>query len=92
VGEERRGLEDEADVPLARRQEGHVVGIEVDLAAGRLDQAGDHPQRRGLAAAGRAEERDQLAVRDLQVERVHGHGRAVVLRDRCQPNGRHQRM
>ena len=92
VREQGRRLEHEADVPLPRRQERHVVGVEVDPPVGRLDQPGDHPQRRRLAAARRPEQRDHLAVGDLEVEGVDGDGRAVVLGDRGQPDGRHQRM
>jgi hypothetical protein len=37
---------------------------DADFARGRLDEAGDQPERRGLAAAGRSEQADQRAVRD----------------------------
>ena len=39
--------------------------------AGALE-AGDHAQRRGLAAAARAEQREELAGRDVQVYAAHG--------------------
>ncbi len=42
--EQRRRLEDEADVPLARWQLGDVLVVEVDPAGGRLDQPRDHAQ------------------------------------------------
>jgi hypothetical protein len=34
----------------------------MDLAVGRLEEAGDQPQRRGLAATGGAEQADQLSI------------------------------
>jgi hypothetical protein len=92
VREQRRRLEDEADVALPRRQERDIVGVEIDAPVGRLDEPGDHPQRGRLSAARRPEEGDELAVRHFQVEAVYGDGLAVALRDRGQANGRHQRM
>ena len=50
---------------------GDVVAVDQDLARGRLLEAGDHPQRRRLAAAGRAEQGEELALRDLEVELAH---------------------
>ena len=88
--EERRRLEDEADVSGARRQERHVLVVKPDAAAGRLHEPRDHPQGRRLAAAGRAEERDELAIGHVEVELVDRDRRAVMLRDRGQPDGRHQ--
>ena len=45
-----------------------VLAVEQDLALGRLLEAADHPQRRRLAAAGRAEQREELALADHQVD------------------------
>ena len=74
VREERVGLEDRVDVALVRRVLGDVVAAEEDAAVGRVLEAADHAQRRGLAAAGRAEQRVERAARDLEVERVdRGH-------------------
>jgi hypothetical protein len=65
----------------------------VDRAAGERDgavrdvlEAGDHPERRGLAATGGAEQRDDLAGLDLQrhvLDRVDGFlpARAIYLID-----------
>ena len=44
----------------ARR--GDQLVADADFAAARLDEAGDQPQRRGLAAARGAEQADQMAV------------------------------
>ena len=65
-------LEDRVHVALVRRQPGHVLALELDAAGGRLLEAADHPQGRGLAAAGRAEEAEELAVDDLEVDVVDG--------------------
>ena len=51
VREQRVALEHRVDVALVRRRERHVLAVQQDLAAGRLLEAGDHPQRRRLAAA-----------------------------------------
>ena len=50
------------------------------IAAGvRLLEAGDHAQRRRLARARRAEQREELAVRDVQVDVVDRDDVAVGL-------------
>ena len=63
----------------ARRQARDVLVVEQIRPRGRLDEPGDHPQRRRLAAAGRAEQGHELAVGDVEVELVDGDGLAVVL-------------
>ena len=68
---ERVVLEHHRDVPLLGRQVGDVAVTDADLAAGHLLQAGEHPQAGGLAAAGGADEDEELAVLDLEVEVVH---------------------
>src|SRR5262245_10613671 len=66
VGKERVGLEDDAEVPPARRQSRDVAAALLD-PAGRLDvEPGDGAQERGLAAARRAQEADELALGDLE--------------------------
>ena len=65
---ERVVLEDHRDVALARRGEGHVGAVD-EHAAGVGDlEAGDDAQRRRLAGAGRAEEGEELAGRDAEVD------------------------
>ena len=49
-------LEDEADVPLIGHQVGDVLFADEDPPGVRALEAGDHSQRRGLAAAGRAQQ------------------------------------
>ena len=43
-----------------------------DFAAGDFFEAGDHAQRRRLAAAGRADQHHELAVGDLERDVAHG--------------------
>ncbi len=52
----------------SRRSRHHVVPRDLGRAGGRREQGGEHPQGRGLAGAVRAEEGDQLAGADLEVE------------------------
>ena len=49
---------------------GRHVAEDAGLARGRVEQAGEHLQRRRLAGAVRAEEADDLARRDLEGDRV----------------------
>ena len=81
VREERVVLEDRVDVALVRRDTGDRLSGEQDLALRRLLEAGDHAQRRGLAAAGRAEEAVELAAGDVQVHVVDGGHGPEPLRD-----------
>ena len=70
---ERVALKDHRDVALLRRQIGDVPAADEQAAARRGLQPGDHPQHRALAAAGRPDQDDELAVGDRQVEILHGH-------------------
>ena len=77
--EQRVGLEDRVDRPLVRWHRREVAAVEQDLAGVGVLEPGDHPQRRGLAAAGRPEQREELAGLDLEVEAVDGTDVVVVL-------------
>jgi hypothetical protein len=57
-----RELEHLRDVALCRRQRRHVLIVEQDLTFRGDEQAGNDVQKRGLAAAGRAEKRIGAAV------------------------------
>jgi hypothetical protein len=72
VGEQRVLLEDHVDVAPVGRDPDHVAAVEQDLAAGRLLEAGDHPQGGGLAAARGPEQGEELALGDAQVDAVDG--------------------
>jgi hypothetical protein len=61
VAEQRVVLEHEADLALAHMGAGGVFAVEQHLPGIGLLQPGDDAQQRGLAAAGRAEQRDQFA-------------------------------
>ena len=63
--------------------------VEQDPAGGRQLEAGDHPQRRRLARARRAEHREELAVADVEVDAVDGDDVAEALRRRLR-GGRRQ--
>jgi hypothetical protein len=65
-------LEDHRDVAVLRRDAVDDALADHDLPGRDVLEAGDHPQRRRLAAPGRADEDDELPVRDLEVERVDG--------------------
>ncbi len=69
---ERVGLEDDADVAVARLDLVDHRAVEADLAGARRVDAGEHEQRRRLAAARRPEDRDELAVLDREVGRLDG--------------------
>jgi len=78
---ERVALEHHRDVAVLGR---HVVdhpAADRDGAAGDLLQAGDHAQRRRLAAAGGADQHHELLVVDLQVQVLDDGHRTVALLD-----------
>ena len=92
---ERVILEQEADVALVRRQVDALFGIEnrravdEDAAAGRRFQPGDHAQGGRFAAAGRAEQGDEAAILNLQIQILHGDKLVKALGDVLQNNFRH---
>ena len=65
-------LEDHGDVAVLRGHVVHQTVADVQFAVRDLFQTGDHAERRGLAAAGRADENDELTVRDVQAEFLNG--------------------
>ena len=73
---ERIGLEHHRDVTVLGRLVVHPFAADAQLARRDLLQAGNHVQRRGLSAAGRADQDDELAVGDRDGEIFHGR-RAV---------------
>jgi hypothetical protein len=75
---ERVVLEDHRDVPVLRRQLVDDLAADHHASLGDRLEPGDHPQSARLAAAARADEDDELAVRDLQVEIRHGPGPVPV--------------
>src|SRR4051812_12309377 len=80
VREQRVRLEHHAHVALRRRDVRDVLAVDDDPAAVGSIEAGDEPQRRRLAAARRAEQREELALAELHldpVERLDGAEVAV---------------
>ena len=64
--------------------------IDHEVAVGDFLKARDHPQRRRLAAARRADQHEKLAILDRQVERVHGKLAVVIaLGDAVEDDFRH---
>ena len=72
VREERVALEDGVRRALERREVGHVGVAEEDLALADLLEAADHPQRGRLPAARRAQQREELARRDVERHLIDG--------------------
>jgi len=81
-------LEDHRHVAALRRHRagrgGQHLAANHDFACRRLDEAGDQPQGRRLAAARGAEQADQLAVLDVQRHAIDGDGLAVALAEALQ--------
>ena len=63
-------LEHHRDVAIARRQVVDPVPTDDEVAVRDVLQPGDHPQRRRLPASRRADEDHELAVRDVEVDRL----------------------
>ncbi len=93
VGEERVGLEHHAEPPLVGRARRHVLAVDDHAAGARRHEARDQVERRRLPAAGRAEEREQLALVHREVEGIHRPHRAEVAGAATQldDRARHQR-
>ena len=60
----------------------------IDLTAGRLQQAGDHPAERGLAAAGLADDAERLALADVERHPVDGLDRPDLALEEDAPGHR----
>ena len=78
---ERILLQHQRHVALGRAPVGDVDAVDEYLALGRLLQAGDQAQRRRLAGAGLAEQHEELAVGDVEIEPVKRRVAAECLRD-----------
>ena len=71
-------LEDHGDVAVLGRDIVDDAFADADGAAGDLLQPGDHAQRRGLAAAGGADQHDEFPVGDVQVDGIDGFDAAGI--------------
>ena len=65
-------LEDEADLPPLRRDVGDILLAEVERAGTGLRKAGHEAERGRLAATRGADDGDELAVGDLEIQVVDG--------------------
>ena len=90
VGEQRIGLEDDAVVALRRRQHRDVAPGHPDAAGAVRLEPGDDAQQRGLAAARRPEEADELALGDLQIDVAQRGEAAEILADAFESEIRRQ--
>ena len=86
---QRVALEHHVDRPAVRRHGGDVLAVEQDAPLVRPLEAGKHAKQRGLAAAGRPEQREELAFVDVEREPVDRDHVAEPLADRLEP---HQRL
>ena len=82
-------LEHHAEAAVARLEVVDHAAVDADFAGGRILEAGDHAQRRGLAAAGRADEDDEFAVLDGEAQVLYRFHRAERLSQIAQLDARH---
>ena len=87
VREQRVRLEHRVDVAAVGRGAEHALSGDADVAGIRLFESGDHPQCRRLPAAGRAEQRDELAGLDREGQIIDRELIAVALGDALQRDG-----
>ena len=84
------GLEHHVDRPLIGRNAGHLDAVDEDLAVAGGLEPGQHAQKRGLAAAGRAQQRKKLAPMDGQIDLFHRDEIAEPLGDALEADQRHR--
>ncbi|GCC48793.1 hypothetical protein chiPu_0033139, partial [Chiloscyllium punctatum] len=84
-------LEHHVDGALVRQHLGDVAAAEQDAALIRRLEAGEHAQQRGLAAAARPEQREELAGADVERELVDRAEIPERLGDALDPQQRHVR-
>ena len=76
---QRVTLEDDPEPAQMRCYRSEILAVETDRSGALLEKTGDHLQRRGLAAARRAEKRDELTLLDRQRQAVDGAMAAKIL-------------
>ena len=82
-------LEHHVDGPLMRQHRRDVAAVEQDAALVRRLETGEHPQQRGLAAAARPQQREELAGPDVERQPVHRAEIAERLGDALDAEQRH---
>ena len=65
---QRVALKHHREVAVLRRHVGHVAAVDEDVPGGRRLEPGNEPKHGALAAAGRPDQDEQLAVGDLERE------------------------
>ena len=65
------GLEHHGHATLRRRNVIHPHIADIDIPAGDFLEPGDHPQQRGLAATGRADEHHEFAIVNGEIDIVN---------------------
>ncbi len=78
VREQRVVLEHHAEIALVRRRPRDRPAIQQDLAGRRRFEAGQHHQGGRLAGARGAQQREELAAPDVEIELAHDELHAVV--------------
>jgi hypothetical protein len=95
VRPQRVGLEDDADVPVFWRgvpvARGDDHAVDPNVAVVDPLQPREQPEERGLAAAGRSQHGDELAMGDRERDAVHRLRRAEGLGDGAEFDARHGR-
>jgi hypothetical protein len=74
VREDRVGLEHHGDAAVLGRQVVDHLAVDFQRAGGDVLEPRDHPQKRGLATAGRADEDDEFAVLDVDIDALDDLG------------------
>jgi len=87
MGKQAIALEDHVGRPLLGPERRDVAAIDLDASGAGLDEAADHAQQRGLAAARGAEDGEEIAAPDLEVERPHRIDRAIAPADAGKAHG-----
>ena len=64
-------LEDHCDVAVLRLHRGDIIATDEDATLVDLFQAGQHAQSRGLTAARRADQHQELAVLNVKIQIIH---------------------
>jgi hypothetical protein len=81
VRKQRVALEHGTHRPVFGGAVREVVAVQENAPAIRQVEAGDHPQQRGLAATGGAEQREEFACLDREVDAIDGREIAKTARD-----------
>ncbi len=91
VREHRVALEHHRDLTRARGKVGHIAVADEHLAIVNVLEPGDTAEQRRLAAAGRAEQHEELAVLHFEADIAERGGLAVGLGEVLDADPRHQR-